>query len=66
MTFVCIILLTFSSQQTWEGQWSFEGDNLILRAATVDRVIELAQPATFTFEFWPRVEGNVAEYTLSP
>ncbi|CAG9953568.1 unnamed protein product [Clonostachys rosea f. rosea IK726] len=51
---------------TWEGQWSFEGGNAIIKSAAIDLVISLAKPVTFTFEFYPRVEGNVAEYVLSP
>lgn len=52
--------------QTWDGQWRYEGDDLIIPTNSVARVIELAQPATFTFEFFPRVEGNSVEYVLSP
>ncbi|KAI6782779.1 uncharacterized protein J7T54_000922 [Emericellopsis cladophorae] len=51
---------------TWEGQWSFESDNVIIRAAIIDKVVSLGQPATFTFEFYPRVEDNVVEYVLTP
>lgn len=51
---------------TWEGQWSFEGDNVIIRAAIIDMVVSLGQPVTVTFEFYPRVEGNVVEYVITP
>ncbi|KAG9251901.1 glycoside hydrolase superfamily [Emericellopsis atlantica] len=51
---------------TWDGQWSFEGDNVIIRASIIDMVVSLGQPVTFTFEFYPRVEGNVVEYVLTP
>lgn len=51
---------------TWENQWSFEGDNVIIRAAAIDLVVSLGQPVTVTFEFYPRVEGNVVEYVITP
>lgn len=52
--------------QTFDGQWSFTSENVILKAAAVDAVIEVGEKTIFTFEFYPRVEGNTVEYTLSP
>lgn len=37
-----------------------------MKSSIIDIVSNLAQPATFTFEFYPRVEGNIAEYDISP
>ena len=52
--------------QTWDGQWAFDEDNVIIRSSIIDIVVDLGQKSTFTFEFYPRVEGNVAEYVISP
>lgn len=52
--------------QTWDGQWSFDAENVIIRSSVIDLVVSLAQPVTFTFEFYPRVEGNVATYVMTP
>ncbi|KAI9148885.1 Endoglucanase B [Paramyrothecium foliicola] len=51
---------------TYDGQWKFEGDDVIIKAAAVDLVVANGKAATFTFEFYPRVEGNSVEYTLNP
>ncbi|KEY73831.1 hypothetical protein S7711_03125 [Stachybotrys chartarum IBT 7711] len=50
---------------TFDGQWAYEEDVVILRAATVNQVISGGQPTTFTFEFYPRVADNTVEYTLN-
>lgn len=52
--------------QTWDGQWAFDTDNVIVRSSIIDIVVGLGQASTFTFEFYPRVEGNVAEYAITP
>ncbi|KAI1113422.1 putative cellulase [Nemania sp. NC0429] len=50
---------------TYDGQWNWAGDYLILTAATVDAVIAAGVPTTFTFDFFPRVPGNSLNYTLT-
>jgi endoglucanase len=50
---------------TYSGQWNWDGDNLILTAATVNAVIAAGVATTFTFDFFPRVPGNSLNYTLN-
>ncbi|KAI0406162.1 putative cellulase [Xylaria palmicola] len=50
---------------TWQGQWNWEGSNLILTAATVDAVKAAGVATVFTFDFFPRVPGNSLNYTLT-
>lgn len=50
---------------TYSGQWNWDGDNLILTAATVDAVVAAGVPTVFTFDFFPRVAGNSVNYTLN-
>ncbi|KAI0015470.1 putative cellulase [Xylariomycetidae sp. FL0641] len=50
---------------TYSGQWNWSGDDLVLTSATVDAVIAAGVPTTFTFDFYPRVEGNSLNYTLN-
>ncbi|KZL80113.1 endoglucanase b [Colletotrichum incanum] len=51
---------------TFNGQWNYDGAKVILPAATIQAVIASGRTTTFTFEFYPRVPGNNATYTLSP
>ncbi|KAK1517354.1 endoglucanase B [Colletotrichum paranaense] len=51
---------------TFNGQWNFDGGNIILPSATVQAVISAGKATTFTFEFYPRVPGNNITYTLNP
>ncbi|KAF1958894.1 endoglucanase D precursor [Byssothecium circinans] len=50
---------------TYAGQWDWDGGNVILRAAVLDAVRTAAQTTTFTVEFYPRVPGNAANYTIT-
>ncbi|TGJ86871.1 hypothetical protein E0Z10_g1908 [Xylaria hypoxylon] len=50
---------------TFDGQWSWDGSDLILRATTVNAVIAAGVATTFTFDFFPRVAGNSLNYTLN-
>ncbi|KAI0394337.1 glycoside hydrolase family 5 protein [Xylariaceae sp. FL0594] len=50
---------------TFSSQWNWDGDDLILTAETVDAVVEAGVETVFTFEFFPRVEGNAVNYTLT-
>ncbi|RYP59055.1 hypothetical protein DL769_008704 [Monosporascus sp. CRB-8-3] len=50
---------------TYNGQWNWLGNNLVLTAATVDAVIAAGVDTTFTFDFFPRIPGNSVNYTLT-
>ncbi|KAI0533022.1 putative cellulase [Xylaria digitata] len=50
---------------TFDGQWNWDGGDLIIRAAAVDAVIAAGVPTTFTIDFFPRVAGNSLNYTLN-
>ncbi|KAI2625176.1 glycoside hydrolase family 5 protein [Xylaria nigripes] len=50
---------------TYSNQWNWDGSSLILTAATVDAVIAAGVPTVFTFDFFPRVQGNSLNYTLN-
>ncbi|KAF2791124.1 glycoside hydrolase family 5 protein [Melanomma pulvis-pyrius CBS 109.77] len=50
---------------TYSGQWDWDATHVILKASVVDAVRAAGKTTTFTFEFWPRESGNVANYTLT-
>ncbi|KAF2022169.1 glycoside hydrolase family 5 protein [Aaosphaeria arxii CBS 175.79] len=50
---------------TYNGQWNWDGQNVVLPAAVVDLVRQGGKDTTFTIEFYPRVPGNVVNYTLT-
>jgi endoglucanase len=51
-------------RMTYEGQWNWDGSNVILPAATVDAVRAAGQTTTFTIEFYPREPGNSVVYKI--
>jgi endoglucanase len=51
--------------QTYNSQWNFDTNNLIITAAAVNAVQALGEDVIFTFEFYPRVPGNAVNYTLT-
>jgi len=51
--------------QTYNSQWNWDTDNVIITAAAVSAVQALGQDVIFTFEFYPRVPGNSVNYTLT-
>jgi len=51
--------------QTYNSQWNWDTDNVIITAAAVSAVQALGQDVIFTFEFYPRVSGNSVNYTLT-
>jgi endoglucanase len=51
-------------RMTYEGQWNWDGSNVILPAATVEAVRAAGQTTTFTIEFYPREPGNSVEYKI--
>ncbi|KAI0414759.1 putative cellulase [Xylaria grammica] len=50
---------------TFDGQWNWDGSDLIIRAAAVEAVIAAGVATTFTFDFFPRGAGNSLNYTLN-
>ncbi|KAF9735454.1 hypothetical protein PMIN02_000991 [Paraphaeosphaeria minitans] len=52
-------------RMTYSGQWDWDADNVILRAAVLDAVRSAGKTTTFTFEFYPREPTNVANFTLT-
>ncbi|KAI1767172.1 glycoside hydrolase family 5 protein [Hypoxylon sp. FL1150] len=50
---------------TYSGQWDRDGTHVIIKDAAVSQVVSGGVPTTFTFEFYPRVEGNAVNYTLT-
>ncbi|CAH0027693.1 unnamed protein product [Clonostachys rhizophaga] len=50
---------------TYNGQFFFDGAQVVLKDATLQAVKSLGKPVEFLFEFYPRVEGNSISYTLT-
>lgn len=50
--------------QTYNSQWNWDTNNLIITAAAVSAAQALGEDVIFTFEFYPRVPGNAVNYTL--
>lgn len=50
---------------TYSGQWDWDANNVILKAAVLDAVRSAGKTTTFTLEFYPRVAGNSLNYTLT-
>jgi hypothetical protein len=65
------ILLTCSLyslyQQTYNNHWNWDDNNVIITAAAIDAVVAAGETSVFTFEFYPRVDGeeNTVEFTLT-
>jgi endoglucanase len=51
--------------QTYNSQWNWDANNLIITAAAVSVVQALGEDVIFTFEFYPRIPGNSVNYTLT-
>ncbi|TPX17621.1 uncharacterized protein E0L32_012066 [Thyridium curvatum] len=49
---------------TYDSQWRWDKDSVILTANTVNAVIAAGKTTAFTFEFYPRVPANAVNYTL--
>ncbi|THZ39615.1 endoglucanase B [Aureobasidium pullulans] len=54
-----------NARTTYNSQWNWDTDNVIITAAAVSAVQALGQDVIFTFEFYPRVPGNSVNYTLT-
>ncbi|KAK0652386.1 glycoside hydrolase superfamily [Cercophora newfieldiana] len=52
---------------TFNSQWNFDHDRVIITKAAVEAVVASGKNTTFTFEFYPRAagNGNVVQYTLT-
>ncbi|KAF2476416.1 endoglucanase B [Lindgomyces ingoldianus] len=52
-------------RMTYSGQWDWDGSHVVLKAAVLDAVRSAGKSTVFTIEFYPRVEGNSVNYTLT-
>ncbi|KAF4549227.1 Hypothetical protein D9617_23g006420 [Elsinoe fawcettii] len=50
---------------TYNGQWNFDAENVIIGQSAINAVKSLGQTTTFEFEFYPRVPGNSANFTIT-
>ncbi|KAF1966946.1 endoglucanase B [Bimuria novae-zelandiae CBS 107.79] len=50
---------------TYGGNWDWDANNVILKAAVLDAVRSAGKDTTFTIEFYPRVPGNAVNFTLT-
>ncbi|KAL2753247.1 glycoside hydrolase family 5 protein [Sodiomyces alcalophilus JCM 7366] len=51
---------------TFNGQWFFDGEQVVIRSDSLNAVASLGQPVDFEFEFYPRVPGNSITFTVDP
>ncbi|KNG47492.1 glycoside hydrolase family 5 protein [Stemphylium lycopersici] len=51
-------------RMTYSGQWDWDAEHVIIRAAALDAVRAAGVDTTFTLEFYPREPGNSVEYTV--
>ncbi|KAG9962027.1 endoglucanase B, partial [Aureobasidium melanogenum] len=54
-----------NARTTYNSQWNWDTDDLIITAAAVNAAQALSEDVIFTFEFYPRVPGNAVNYTLT-
>ena len=57
--------LTTLDWQTYASQWNWDSDHVIITAAAIADVVASGQDAVFAFEFYPRVAGNAANFTVT-
>ncbi|KAF3057393.1 Endoglucanase B [Daldinia childiae] len=50
---------------TYNSHWDRDGSHVMLKEAVISQVITSKVSTTFTFELYPRVEGNTVNYTLT-
>ncbi|KAF2674887.1 glycoside hydrolase [Microthyrium microscopicum] len=50
---------------TYNNHWKWDEKNIIITKDAMGIVAQKKKPATFTFEFFPRVPGNSINYTLT-
>jgi len=53
--------------QTFNSQWNFDQDRIIITKAVVEAVAASGKNTTFTFEFYLRAagNGNMVQYKLT-
>jgi endoglucanase len=54
-----------AGRMTYSGQWDWNAEGVLLKSAALDAVRQAGVNTVFTIEFYPRVEGNVAEVTVT-
>lgn len=52
-------------RMTYNGQWDWTTEGVVLRSAVLDAVRAAGQTTTFTIEFYPREPGNNVTYTIT-
>jgi endoglucanase len=52
-------------RMTYSGQWDWNAQGVLIKAAALDAVRAGGQSVTFTVEFYPREPGNSVEYTVA-
>ncbi|KAI9042076.1 putative extracellular endoglucanase [Aspergillus affinis] len=55
------------ARTTYSGQWNWDDKNVILTSSAIAAVVSAGETTTFTFEFYPRVNGtaNTVEFKLT-
>ncbi|KAL4805017.1 glycoside hydrolase superfamily [Aspergillus unguis] len=55
------------ARATYSNHYNWDDENVIITSAAIDAVVAAGETSTFTFEFYPRVNGtvNTAEFTLT-
>lgn len=51
-------------RMTYGGQWDWDAEHVIIKAAALDAVRAAGVDTTFTLEFYPREPGHSVEYTV--
>jgi endoglucanase len=52
-------------RMTYSSQWDWDSSHVILKASVLDAVRAAGKDTTFSIEFFPREEGNSANYTIT-
>lgn len=52
-------------RMTYSGQWDWDAGHVIIKSAVLDEVRKAGKTTVFRIEFYPRVEGNWVEYTVT-
>jgi endoglucanase len=50
---------------TYSGQWDYDENSVTFTAASIQAAVTAGQTTTFVVEFFPRMPGNNATYTLT-
>ena len=52
-------------RMTYSGQWDWDANSVILKAAVLDAVRSAGKDTTFTIDFYPREPSNSVNFTLT-